>query len=90
MIELQFVKKGMMRKVFIRDRKITMITPEMNYQPLELDINKAARFQDENMTRLLKEIGMDNFEKYTDDNVIAKDIIDDFEKSKWRCIKGNG
>lgn len=87
MIELQFAKKGMIRKVFINDRKITMITPEMSYQPLELDINKAARFQDKRMTEMLAEVGITDFTKYPDDKSIAEDIINDFKESSWRCIK---
>lgn len=91
MIQLEFIKKASLRRTFVENKKITFMTPEMNNQPIVLDINLAIEKQDEKMIDMLKQLGMDDFQKYKDwnDRQIADEIILDFKESGWRCIKNH-
>jgi hypothetical protein len=89
MIELHFIKRSSLRKVFIKDREITMITPELNYQPMKITITQlktALASGDERINRALKDTET-NLDEYNDDESIMKDILKDFQESGWRCIK---
>jgi 3-methyladenine DNA glycosylase Tag len=87
MIELQFAAKAHIIKIIIKDRIITMIAPQLGNAPVQFDVNKAAQFQDERMTELLKEVGIKDFSEFDNDNACAKSIVKDFQESGWRMVK---
>jgi len=89
-MELTFVKKSSLRKIFIKDRVMTLITPELNYQPLSLSITQlktALASGDKRIEDAIKEAGVDDLDKYVDDETMAKEIIKDFQEHNWRCVK---
>jgi hypothetical protein len=87
MKDLKFTKKGQIRQVYIKDKVITMITPEMSYQPLIFNLDKINEIKNEKQLKTIREAGLDNLEKYKDENSIAIEIISEFDESGWRLIK---
>ena len=52
-IELTFIKNHAMRKVFIKDKQVIIITPELNNQPLIFDEDKYNKLiQSEQIKKL--------------------------------------
>lgn len=89
MIELHFVKRAALRKIFIDDRVITMITPELSYQPMQITIKQlqmALASGDERIKGALEDAEVD-LDKYQTDESIAEEIIKDFTDEGWRVIK---
>ncbi len=89
MIEMHFVRKSSLRRIYIKDRQITMITPEMNYQPMEIPLAKlwTASESDPRAKKALQESGVKEISYYDTDEKIAEEILKDFQLSGWRCIK---
>jgi len=88
MIKLVFVIGGAIRKVFINGRKISLLTAEANFVPIEIDLDKISDIKKELSPEeelLLKEIALLETEED-----MAKDIIKDFQKRGWRLINKNG
>lgn len=92
MIRLTFVAGGNMRKVFIDNRQVSMLTSETGFKPLEIDLDKLD--QPEYKARMermklaeedLKE--MKKLSKLGTEEEIGQDIIKDFQKTGWRCVK---
>ncbi len=92
-MELVFITGSSIRKVFINDRKVSLISAELGFTPLEIDLDKLNEFEDK-----IKKIKMSkediktikDLAKLGSEKEIAKDIIKDFQKSGWRCTKRNG
>jgi hypothetical protein len=87
MIELLFVRKGAMIKVYIKEKVVTMIAPQLGNQPVIFDVNKAKESKDEKMLKLLEAVDLKDFNEFVDDESCAKSIITDFQNSSWRCVK---
>lgn len=87
MIHLHFVAGSAYRKVYIHHRKISMITPETGFQPMQFDLDNLPKklngkeLGKENL-KLLKEIS-----KLETEEEMKKDVIKDFQSTGWRCIK---
>jgi hypothetical protein len=95
MIDLHFIrevngkKKYGIRQVIIKDRVITFITPELNYQPLTLSIKQlktALASGDARIEQAFKDTDTD-LDTFIDDESIATSVIKDFQENGWRCIK---
>ncbi len=95
MIQLFFLQGSRYRKVFIKDRKIAMMTPELGGSPITLDLDALdtkETLEKMNSMKLTSEdrIAIQEMGKLKDPAAIAKDIIRDFQQSGWRCVKRNG
>ncbi|KKM68574.1 hypothetical protein LCGC14_1459490 [marine sediment metagenome] len=87
---MNFMVGGAMRKVVVKGRKISFLTPELNFVPLIIDLDKL----DEQKERIEK-MKMDK--KYikklaslTTEKKIANDIAKDFKQSGWRLVYQDG
>ena len=89
-MKLTFISGSSIRRVFIKDRKITFIVPELKFQPLVFDLNKLDEQKDKftkmklsnEDVKLLYGLAFLN-----DEEAMAKDVISDFKKTGWRLIK---
>lgn len=91
-MELVFVTGGALRRIFIKDRAITMISPEMGFTPITIELDKLAESATQEKMQRLKLTDDDKFTikslaELGSEEDIAKDIIKDFKKTGWRCIK---
>ena len=93
MIRLSFVTGSAIRKVFIKKREITLLSAELNFEPLIINLDKI----DENNEKF-KKINLTNeqiqeIKKLSllgNEEAIALDIIKDFQRIGWRLIKRDG
>ncbi len=90
-MELSFVAGGGMRKVIINKRKVSILTPENNFVPITLDLDKldSTEFEETiKRTKMSREEveTLHKLSKLNDENLIAKDIITDWQKIGWRCV----
>ena len=70
MIELTFVKNHAIRKVFIKDKTVTLITPEMNYQTIIIDEEKYNKLRNDDKMKKLSELSQEDLEKLNDKRVV--------------------
>ena len=89
-ITMDFMVGGSMRKIVVKGKKLSFLTPELNFVPLIIDLDKL----DEQKERI-KKMKMD--EKYikklaslTTEKEMANDIIKDFKQSGWRLVYKDG
>ncbi len=89
-ITMDFMVGGAMRKIVVKGKKVSFLTPELNFVPLIIDLDKL----DEQKERI-KKMKMD--EKYikklaslTTEKEMANDIIKDFKQSGWRLVYQDG
>lgn len=87
MIQLSFIRGSALRRVFIKDRTISLLTGELNNVPLKIDLDKLEEQKEriEKMqfdAKMLKELSRLQTEKE-----ISLDVIDDFEKSGWKRVR---
>lgn len=87
MIKLNFVIGSAIRRVFIKDRVITLLTVENSFVPIEIDLNNL----DNNKSKVEKSLKDNNFNwgdlsNLKSEKEIAEDIIIDFKKSGWRLV----
>ena len=93
-MELVFVTGSALRKVYIKDRKISIMTNELGMAPLEIDLDKLDDKKSKKHMRKMKLSTKDKkvikqLAKLGSEKEIAKDIISDFRKSGWRMVKRN-
>jgi len=87
MIKLAFVIGGALRKVVVDKRKITMMSQEVGYTPILMDLNKL------NEKKIKKQMGKEGLKfikeisRLNTEEEMAKDIIKDFQKTGWRLVK---
>lgn len=80
MIELTFVKNHAIRKVFIKNKTVTLITPEFNYQPVIFDEEKYNALKNsENMASLTK-LTYEELEKNQDKRVV--ELVTELKEAK--------
>jgi len=92
-IELTFVRGGALRRVFIDGRKISLLSAELNFAPLEIDLDKIEsneyqkKFKNARLgvgdIKIIKELA-----KLNSIEEIIKDITKDFQRSGWRKLGG--
>jgi len=90
-MELVFIRGGGLRKIFINKKVINFLTAELNFQPLEIDLNKIneeelkkKKLSDEDI-KTIKALS-----KLGSEEEIARDITKDFQRTGWRKLKRNG
>jgi len=91
MIELAFVTGGALRKVIIKDRKLSILSAELGFQPLTLDLDKLENKQNRKKMNKMKlndedRKTIEELANLGSENEIAKDIIKDFQKTGWRLV----
>ena len=92
MIELLFVTGGAVRKVYIEDKKLSLLSAELGFVPIQIDLKKLNTKKTKEKLNKLKFTNEDTkelkalAEEGTDDE-IAKDIIGDFQKKGWRLVR---
>lgn len=83
MIKVNFIRGSIVREATINGRVVTLLTPELNYQPLEIDLDKLdinnPKFA--GMKDLIRELS--NLESEKD---ILDDLKKDFVKSGWSVM----
>lgn len=92
MIELSFVTGGALRKVVVNGRKLSLITAELGFNPLTIDLDKLGTEQNKEKLDRLKLSDEDRktikeISKLGSEEDIAQDIIKDFQKTGWRLVK---
>ncbi len=89
-ITMDFMVGGAMRKVVVKERKVSFLTAELNFVPLIIDLDKL----DEQKERLKKMKVDEKFIKklalLTTEKEMADDIIKDFKQSGWRLVYQSG
>ncbi len=91
-MELSFIMGSGIRRVFIDGRKITIVSAELGFQPLEFNLDELSS---EKTKKAMSKQKLSAEEKKTlrqlaklgSEEDIAKDIIKDFQKQGWRCVK---
>jgi len=87
MIRLSFVTGGSLRKVVVNRREITMISQEVGFTPVIMDLDKLKE------KKIMKQMGeeglkfMREISKLNTEEEMVKDIIIDFQKTGWRLVK---
>ena len=89
-IIMDFMVGGAMRKITVDKRKVSFLTPELNFVPLIIDLDKL----DEQKERIEKmNMDKEHIEKLAalkTEKQIANDIIKDFKQSGWRLVHKHG
>ena len=81
-MELVFIRGSSIRRVFIRDRKISFIIPENGFVPIEIDLDKLNKkdFKGKFDTEFAE------LSKLKTEEDMVRDITRDFQKQGWRRI----
>ena len=87
MIKMLFCAGSAVRRVYIKDKVVSLLTPENNFVPMQIDLNNLEA----NKSKLKGSFNMDDpiwgeLSKLTSDEVIAEDIVHDFKKGGWRLL----
>jgi hypothetical protein len=89
-MELVFITGSAIRRVFIKDRIITLLAAELSSKPLTINLEEidAQREKFKEMKLEQRDIEMiEQLAKLGSEEEIAKDVIDDFQKTGWRLVK---
>lgn len=92
MIKLNFITGGAIRRVFINGRKISLISAELGFTPIEIDLDKLDEEETKEKMSSMKLDNTDLYEisKLKTEEEIAMDIKKDFQKSGWRLVHRDG
>ena len=89
-MHLVFATGSAIRRVFIKDRKVTFIAAELKFQPLVIELDKLEE-QKEKMAKMkFNGDDMELIESLAElgtEEEIAQDIINDIQKTGWRLIR---
>lgn len=89
-MELVFITGSAIRRVFIKDRIITLLAAELSSKPLTINLEEidAQREKFKELKLEQRDIEMiEQLAKLGSEEEIAKDVIDDFQKTGWRLVK---
>ncbi len=89
-MHLVFTTGSAIRRVFIKDRKLTLLAAELGFHPLVVDLDKLDEQKDKfkkmklsnEDVKLIHELALLN-----DEEAMARDIINDYQKTGWRLIR---
>lgn len=90
MINLTFISGSAVRKVIINEKVISLITPEMHFVPLRIDLNKLNETKEQMKEN--KGLTEEDFKMISDlsalnsEEALKKDIIKDFQARGWRRV----
>lgn len=91
MIKLTFAIGGNIRRVFIDKRVITLMTAETGFQPIQMDLDKLE--SKSMQKKIKKQMGKDGLSFMKEvallntEEEMEQDVIKDFQKTGWRCVK---
>lgn len=88
MIKLKFVREGILRQIFIKDKIITMITPENSFNPVNINVTSITI--DKLKTSKLNKKQIQELISLKTDEDMVKDITSDFTSLGWRLINRDG
>lgn len=80
LMELTYLRAGIARKVYIRNRKILIVSPEV--KTFTFDLNELEKHKDK--------VPIGDFETLINlktEDEIEEEITKDFNKSGWRLVK---
>lgn len=97
MIELHFAKRNFLRKVYIKEKQVSMVSNEASNYPISLNIKqmqdvtkgkaneelKAKNIDVEKVKKMIEENGI-NPDDYESEEAIAEDITKEFKQLGWR------
>ena len=94
-MELSFVTGSGIRRVFINGRKVSIVSAELGFQPLEFDLDMLEDAKTKDIMKKQKFTKQDletlkDLAKLGSEDAIAKDITKDFQAKGWRLIKKSG
>ncbi len=94
-MELSFVMGSGIRRVFIDERKVTIVSAELGFHPLEFNLDELDKPKTKKAMRKQKLSAEEvrtlrALSKLGSEEAMAKDIIKDFQKQGWRCVKRDG
>lgn len=75
-----------MRKVFIKQRVITFLLPELKWQPLTIDLDKLDEQKEEIEKMSMDQETLEKISKLRTEEEIFNDIKKDFQLSGWRLL----
>lgn len=84
MIKANFVRGSIVREVTIDKRVVTFLTPELNYQPIEINLDKL-NFKDPKFAGMDRDM-LRELSKLNTEEDILEDLKKDFTKSGWRVM----
>lgn len=88
MKQISFTRGSALRRVFINKRVISFLAAELNNVPLKIDLDKLEEQEDKIKKMKIDKETLDELAKLQTEKEISLDIINDFEKSGWRRIRG--
>ena len=89
-MKLTFITGSSIRRVHIQDRMVTLLAEELSSKPLTINLDEidAQEEKFEKMKLTAHDITMiKQLAKLGSEEEIAKDIINDFQKTGWRLVK---
>lgn len=89
---MNFMMGAAMRKVIVNRRKISLLTAELNFVPLEIDLDKLEEMKPKIKKMNLPEdafLDLEKIAKLYNEKFIAKDIENDFKNSGWKMVRCN-
>ncbi len=93
MISLVFITGSAIRRIYIKDRTVTLIAAETSGQPVTINLDEIDSQQDKFKQMKLSEediVTIKELSKLGSENDMAKDIINDFQSTGWRLVKRIG
>lgn len=92
MINLKFLSGNSVRLVTIKEKSITLITPEFNFVPFTINLSKITSNKSKELNKIPKLTAKDKIvivkmAKNSSEEDISKDIISDFKKEGWNLCK---
>lgn len=88
MKQISFTRGAALRRVFIDGRKISFLAAELNFEPLKIDLDKLEEQKEKIKKMKIDKETLEQLAKLRTEKEIALDVINDFEKSGWRRIRG--
>ncbi len=89
-IIMDFMVGGAMRKVSVNKRKVSFLTPELNFVPLVIDLDKLDEQKERIEKMNMDEEQIEKLAALKTEKQIANDIINDFKQSGWRLVYQDG
>lgn len=81
---LNFMIGSSVRKVIVNGRKFSLLTSELNFVPLTIDLDKLDESKDQIKKMGLDEKAIKELQGFDNEDDIAEDIIKDFKSMGWR------
>lgn len=89
-ITMDFMVGGAIRKVVVKGRKVSFLTPELNFVPLVIDLDKLDEQKERIKKMKMDEEYIKKLASLTTEKEMADDIIKDFKQSGWRLVYQDG